>query len=109
MKKKFLKGRNSKVLASLGLILAVFGSLIYFQQMAIIYLLSTVGLIVLLLIVAFADLERVGVEARNEAFGAAPGSEPDEVAALKLNTLSDKRANQSKLIRNRRNGEIRST
>ena len=108
MKKKFLKGRNSKVVFSLGIILTVFGSLIYFQQIAVIYLLSTVGLILLLLVVAFADLERVGDVARSEAFGAALGPEPDELAALKLNTLSDKRANQSKLIRNRQDDEIRS-
>lgn len=36
--------------------------LIYFEQIEVIYVLSTLGLIILLLLVAFSDLEKVGVE-----------------------------------------------
>ena len=38
------------------------GVLIYFEQIAILYVLATAALVVLLLIVAFADLESVGTE-----------------------------------------------
>lgn len=45
----------------------VIGVLIYLEQIAIVYILSTLALIFLLLIVAFADLERVGVEDSKES------------------------------------------
>ena len=38
----------------------VIGTLIYLEQIAILYVLATVSLVALLLIVAFADLENVG-------------------------------------------------
>ncbi len=38
------------------------GSFIYFEQIAMLYVLATLALVVLLLIVAFADLESVGRE-----------------------------------------------
>lgn len=38
----------------------VIGILIYLEQIALLYVLATVGLVLLLLIVAFADLEKVG-------------------------------------------------
>jgi heme A synthase len=40
----------------------VIGTLIYLEQIAILYVLATVSLVALLLIVAFADLENVGRE-----------------------------------------------
>ena len=40
----------------------VIGSLIYYEQISILYVLATVSLVVLLLIVGFADLERVSVD-----------------------------------------------
>ena len=40
----------------------VIGTLIYLEQIAILYVLATIGLVALLLIVAFADLENVGRE-----------------------------------------------
>ena len=40
----------------------VIGTLIYFEQIAILYVLATLALVALLLIVAFADLENVGRE-----------------------------------------------
>lgn len=45
----------------------VISVLIYLEQIAIVYILSTLALILLLLIVAFADLERVGVEDSKES------------------------------------------
>lgn len=38
----------------------VIGVLIYIEQIAILYVLATLSLVVLLLIVAFSDLENVG-------------------------------------------------
>jgi len=40
----------------------VIGAFIYFEQIALLYVLATLALVVLLLIVAFADLESVGRE-----------------------------------------------
>lgn len=42
------------------LIGGIIGTLVYLQQIAILYILATIALIVLLLIVAFSDLEKVG-------------------------------------------------
>ncbi len=39
---------------------AIIGSLIYFEQISILYVLTTLALVVLLLVVGFADLESVG-------------------------------------------------
>jgi len=40
----------------------VIGTLIYLEQIAVLYVLATISLVVLLLIVAFADLESVDRE-----------------------------------------------
>ncbi len=40
----------------------VLGTLIYLEHIAILYVLATLSLVVLLLIVGFADLEKVGRE-----------------------------------------------
>lgn len=42
------------------LIAAGVAALLYFEQIALIYVLATLFLVILLLIVAFADLEKVG-------------------------------------------------
>jgi len=42
--------------------------LIYLEQIAILYVLATVSLVVLLLIVGFADLEKVGSDGSGEGF-----------------------------------------
>lgn len=42
------------------LVAVVIGVLIAYEQISILYLLTTVALVTLLLIVGFADLERVG-------------------------------------------------
>lgn len=47
----------------LALVAVVIGFLIYFQQIALLYVLATIALVTLLLIVGFSDLEKVGVEA----------------------------------------------
>ena len=41
----------------------ILGILIYFEQIALLYVLATIGLVILLLIVGFADLEKVDREA----------------------------------------------
>lgn len=52
--------RRTIVVFWLALVALVIGLLIYFEQIAFLYVLATVSLIVLLLIVSFADLENVG-------------------------------------------------
>lgn len=53
---------SRRTIALFGLIIvaAVIGVILYLEQIAILYVLATLSLVVLLLIVAFADLERVG-------------------------------------------------
>ena len=46
----------------LAIVAVVIGVLIYFQQIALLYVLATIALVALLLIVGFADLENVGIE-----------------------------------------------
>lgn len=40
----------------------VIGSLIYYEQISVLYVLATLSLVVLLLIVGFSDLERVSAD-----------------------------------------------
>jgi hypothetical protein len=49
-------------------VVSVLAVLLYLEQMAIIYIGSTVALIVLLLVVAFSDLEKIGVNAAEEVY-----------------------------------------
>jgi len=64
----FMAGKQSKLSRRAAALLwflavsVVIGTLIYFEQIAILYVLATVTLVVLLLVVAFADLENVGRE-----------------------------------------------
>lgn len=44
------------------IVAVVIGVLIYFEQIAVLYALATVSLVGLLLIVAFANLEKVGAD-----------------------------------------------
>jgi hypothetical protein len=54
--------RRAAALLWLLAVAVVIGTLIYLEQVAILYVLATISLVVLLLIVAFADLENVGRE-----------------------------------------------
>ena len=54
--------RRSVALVWLLAVAIVIGTLIYLEQIAILYVLATISLVALLLIVAFADLENVGRE-----------------------------------------------
>ena len=40
----------------------IIGVLLYLEQIALLYVIATLGLVVLLLVVGFADLEKVGRE-----------------------------------------------
>ena len=60
-------GRRRKVFLYLFPLIATIGTLLFFEQVAIIFVLASVGLIVLLLLVAFSDLEKVGMQAQIEA------------------------------------------
>jgi heme A synthase len=55
-------GRRTVALLWLLAVAAIIGTLIYLEQIAILYVLATLALVALLLIVAFADLENVGRE-----------------------------------------------
>lgn len=52
--------RRTIALFWLALVTIIIGVLIYFEQIALLYVLATVSLVILLLIVGFADLEKVG-------------------------------------------------
>jgi len=54
--------RRSIALFWLALVAIVIGVLIYLEQIALLYVLATLALVVLLLIVGFSDLENVGVD-----------------------------------------------
>ncbi|HEX6125908.1 MAG TPA: hypothetical protein VFZ23_11100 [Pyrinomonadaceae bacterium] len=60
-KRSRLSRRSTALLWLLG-VAVVIGTLIYLEQIAILYVLATVSLVALLLIVAFADLEHVDRE-----------------------------------------------
>jgi uncharacterized membrane protein len=51
--------RRSVALFWLALVAVVIGVLIYFEQIAVLYVLASISLMVLLLVVGFADLERI--------------------------------------------------
>lgn len=53
-------GRRSTALVWFLGAAVVIGILVAFEQIALLYFFATIGLVVLLLIVAFADLENVG-------------------------------------------------
>lgn len=65
-------GRRTIALFWCAVIGIVSGVLIVYQQIPILYVLATLSLVVLLLIVAFSDLENVG---RDEIGGIASGSD----------------------------------
>jgi len=54
--------RRTIALFWLVLVGLVIGVLIYLEQIALLYVIATLGLVALLLIVGFADLEKVGRE-----------------------------------------------
>lgn len=62
MEKQSKYSRRTVALFWLIVVGIVIGSLIYWEQIALLYVLATLVLVVLLLIVGFADLEKVGRE-----------------------------------------------
>ena len=54
--------RRTKALFWCVIVAIVIGVLIYFEQIAMLYVLATLSLVALLLIVGFSDLENVGRE-----------------------------------------------
>lgn len=60
--------RRTIALFWLALVAILIGVLIYLEQIAVLYVLATVSLVVLLLIVAFAHLEKVGSDGSGEGF-----------------------------------------
>ncbi len=51
--------RRTIALLILALVTIIIGSLIYYEQISILYVLVTLALVILLLVVGFADLEAV--------------------------------------------------
>ena len=60
--KKSNYNRRTIALFWLGLTAVIIGTLIYLEQFAILYVLATLALVILLLVVGFSDLEKVGRE-----------------------------------------------
>ena len=58
--KKKMLGRRMTVMIWLVIVGGIIGSLIYYEQISILYVLTTLALVALLLIVGFSDLEGVG-------------------------------------------------
>ena len=58
--KKTKLSRRLTALAYLLVVGILIGTMIYLEQISVLYVLTTLALVVLLLIVAFADLEGVG-------------------------------------------------
>lgn len=52
--------RRTTALLYLFIAAIVIGTFIYLEQIAILYVLATFGIVALLLVVAFADLEHIG-------------------------------------------------
>lgn len=52
--------RRTKALLWLFIAAVAIGAFIYFEQIAILYVIATLGIVLLLVIVAFSDLENVG-------------------------------------------------
>lgn len=63
--------RRSIALFWLVLVSIIIFTLIYFEQIAVLYILATLSLVILLLIVGFADLEKVSRE-KIEGFASKP-------------------------------------
>ena len=57
--------RRAKVFLLLSVATIVIGTLIYLEQITLLYVLATLGIVVLLLVVAFSDLENVGKVNKN--------------------------------------------
>jgi uncharacterized membrane protein len=55
-------GRRTIALFWLAIVTVVIGILIYLEQIAVLYVLATLALVILLLIVGFSNLENVGRE-----------------------------------------------
>ncbi|MGI8670492.1 MAG: hypothetical protein ACR2J3_11720 [Aridibacter sp.] len=53
-------GRRTKALFWCFAVAVIIGIMIYFEQIALLYVLATVGLVALLFVVGFSDLENVG-------------------------------------------------
>ncbi|MEZ5307570.1 MAG: hypothetical protein R2684_10540 [Pyrinomonadaceae bacterium] len=69
MAKKASKySRRTIALFWCGVVAVVIAALIYFEQIPILYALATIALVVLLLVVSFANLEQVGND-NDAAFG----------------------------------------
>ena len=62
MEKKKKYSRRTIALFWLVALTVLIGAMIYFEQIALLYVLATVALVLLLLVVSFADLEKVGAK-----------------------------------------------
>ena len=58
--------RRTIALFWFAIVAVVIGVLLYLEQIAMLYVVATLGLVALLLIVGFSDLERVGRESADD-------------------------------------------
>jgi len=58
--------RRANILLWLGTVGIIIGVLIYFEQIAILYVLATIALVALLIIVSLSDLEGVDRDMQND-------------------------------------------
>ena len=100
-------GRRGKVFLTLAVVLGTLGVLLYFEQLEIIYIGSTLALIILLILVAFSDLETIGVNAAEEAYMTrkSEGVFPDDEADREPYFSKSRRSRRSGGTINQRPGE----
>ena len=74
---KSLRTRRGKVLFTLASLAVLIGTLIYLEQIAILYVLSTLALVALLITVAMSDLENIGTSSNRGSSLKEPGPAPE--------------------------------
>lgn len=74
---KRLRTRRGKILLTLASLALLIGTLIYLEQIAVLYVLSTLALVALLIKVAMSDLENIGTGSNRGASLKEPGPAPE--------------------------------
>jgi len=72
-----MRTRRGKVLLTLASLALLIGTLIYLEQIAVLYVLSTLALVTLLIIVAMSDLENIGMDKNRTTSLREPGPAPE--------------------------------
>ena len=77
--------RRPRIVLTLSLVLGAIALLLYFERSEIIYIGSAVSLIILLIVIAFTDLENIRTDAAEEVYrtNRSKGAFPDGKAAVR--------------------------